>query len=69
MIYIKEVFCSSIDVEKMPKLGFGLMRLPMKEEEIDIGVVSRMVDEYMSAGLKYFDTAYVYSSSLNRRRK
>jgi predicted aldo/keto reductase-like oxidoreductase len=53
MICIKEVFCSSIDVEKMPNLGFGLIRLPMKEEEIDIEAVSRMVDEYMSAGLKY----------------
>jgi hypothetical protein len=39
MICIKEVFCSSIDVEKMPNLGFGLIRLPMKEEEIDIEAV------------------------------
>lgn len=60
MICLKEVFCISIDVKKMPKLGFGLMRLPVKEDEIDIEAVSRMVDEYMSAGLKYFDTAYVY---------
>ncbi len=45
MICLKEVFCISIDVEKMPKLGFGLMRLPVKEDEIDIEAVSRMVDE------------------------
>lgn len=31
MICLKEVFCISIDVEKMPKLGFGLRRLPMKD--------------------------------------
>ncbi len=44
----------------MPKLGFGLMRLPEKNGEIDIERVSRMVDLYMEAGMNYFDTAYVY---------
>lgn len=48
--------------EKMPKLGFGLMRLPEKDGEIDIPHVCRMVDAYMAAGLNYFDTAYVYHS-------
>ncbi|MBQ6230551.1 MAG: aldo/keto reductase [Eubacterium sp.] len=50
----------SIDLSKMPKLGFGLMRLPEKEGAIDIEHVKRMVDKYMSAGMNYFDTAYVY---------
>ena len=50
----------SIQLESMPKLGFGLMRLPEKEGKIDIGQVSRMVDAYMQAGMNYFDTAYVY---------
>ena len=50
----------SIQLESMPKLGFGLMRLPEKEGKIDIGQVSRMVDAYMKAGMNYFDTAYVY---------
>ena len=50
----------SIDLSKMPKLGFGLMRLPEKDGKIDIEHVSRMVDKYMNAGLNYFDTAYVY---------
>ena len=45
---------------KMPKLGFGLMRLPQKDEKIDIQQVCEMVDLYMQAGLCYFDTAYVY---------
>ena len=50
----------SIDLNKMPKLGFGLMRLPQKDGEIDLAQVCRMVDAYLDAGLTYFDTAYVY---------
>ena len=50
----------SIDLNTMPKLGFGLMRLPEKDGKIDIAHVSRMVDAYMQAGMNYFDTAYVY---------
>ena len=50
----------SIDLNTMPKLGFGLMRLPEKDGTIDIAHVSRMVDAYMQAGMNYFDTAYVY---------
>ena len=49
-----------IQLNNMPKLGFGLMRLPEKDGKIDIEHVSRMVDAYMTAGLNYFDTAYVY---------
>ncbi len=50
----------SIDLNKMPKLGFGLMRLPEKDGKVDITRVSDMVDAYMKAGMNYFDTAYVY---------
>ena len=50
----------SIDLTKMPKLGFGLMRLPEKNGVIDHEHVCRMVDKYMAAGMNYFDTAYVY---------
>ena len=50
----------SIDLTKMPKLGFGLMRLPEKDKKIDLEQVCRMVDAYLDAGLNYFDTAYVY---------
>ena len=49
-----------LEKDKMPKLGFGLMRLPEKDGSIDIDHVCRMVDMYMDAGLNYFDTAYVY---------
>lgn len=50
----------SIEISAMPKLGFGLMRLPEKEGEIDFAHVCRMVDSYMKKGFNYFDTAYVY---------
>ena len=44
------------------KLGFGLMRLPMQGEEIDLVEVKAMVDRFMKAGFTYFDTAYVYGN-------
>ena len=42
------------------KLGFGLMRLPMLGDEVDIEQTKQMVDLFMEAGLTYFDTAYGY---------
>ena len=50
----------SIDLQHMPKLGFGLMRLPQKGDAIDMDHLCGMVDAYMQAGMNYFDTAYVY---------
>ncbi len=50
----------SIDLNAMPKLGFGLMRLPEKDGEVNLEEVCQMVDSYMDAGFNYFDTAYVY---------
>ena len=47
----------------VPKLGFGLMRLPKKGISIDIEQVKEMVDLFMEAGFTYFDTAYVYPGS------
>ena len=44
----------------IPKLGFGLMRLPMLEKEVDIEQTKTMVDMFMKAGFTYFDTAYGY---------
>ncbi len=52
----------SIDMNRMPKLGFGLMRLPEKDGTIDLEQVCRMADAYLDAGFNYFDTAYVYHS-------
>ena len=46
------------------KLGFGLMRLPLLEDEtIDVAQVSQMVDEFLQAGGTYFDTAWAYGGS------
>jgi predicted aldo/keto reductase-like oxidoreductase len=42
------------------KLGFGLMRLPMIEKEIDLAQSKEMVDLFMAKGFTYFDTAYGY---------
>ncbi|MBR1906479.1 MAG: aldo/keto reductase [Clostridiales bacterium] len=44
----------------MPKIGFGLMRLPENDGVIDLDKVCKMADAYMAAGFNYFDTAYVY---------
>ena len=43
-LFRKEENHMSLNPETMPKLGFGLMRLPEKEGKIDIGQVSRMAD-------------------------
>lgn len=49
--------------ENVPKLGFGLMRLPKLENgKIDIEQTKKMVDMFMDAGFTYFDTAYVYDN-------
>ena len=40
--------------------GFGYMRLPMKDGEVDIEQTSRMVDTFLDAGFNYLDTAHGY---------
>ena len=40
--------------------GFGCMRLPMIDEEVDYDQVCKMVDEFISKGFNYFDTAHGY---------
>lgn len=49
--------------ENIPKLGFGLMRLPKNGDVIDVEQVKVMVDKFMEAGFTYFDTAWAYSGS------
>ena len=52
----------------MPKLGFGLMRLPKNEDgTIDVETSCRMVDACMENGFYYFDTAYVYDGGASER--
>lgn len=40
--------------------GFGCMRLPMKDGEVDTEETCRMVDTFLDAGFNYFDTAHGY---------
>ena len=46
------------------KLGFGLMRLPLTdpnvESSVDVEQLKKMVDIFMERGFTYFDTAYMY---------
>lgn len=48
-------------MERVKKnFGFGFMRLPMKDGEVDIPETNRMVDAFLDAGFNYFDTAHGY---------
>ena len=51
--------------ESTKKLGFGLMRLPMNGEKVDIEQTKKMVDYFMDNGFTYFDTAYVYINGIS----
>jgi len=46
------------------KLGFGFMRLPVKDcndqSSIDMELLHLMVDTFLERGFTYFDTAYMY---------
>ncbi len=42
------------------KLGFGCMRLPMKDGDVDYEQTCAMVDAFLEAGFNYFDTAHGY---------
>ena len=42
------------------KFGFGCMRLPMKDGEVDTVEFSDMVDTFLENGFNYFDTAHGY---------
>ena len=47
--------------------GFGYMRLPMKDGEVDLAETSRMVDAFLDAGFNYFDTAHGYLDGKSER--
>ncbi len=53
----------------MKKLGFGTMRLPLKDANdktsIDQKLFNQMVDVFMEAGFRYFDTAYLYHDEMS----
>lgn len=45
--------------------GFGCMRLPMKDGQVDDEEFSRMADAFITSGLNYFDTAHGYLGGLS----
>lgn len=46
--------------EVKKNFGFGCMRLPMKNGEVDYDEFSKMVDTFIENGFNYFDTAHGY---------
>ena len=51
--------------EVKKNFGFGLMRLPMKDDKIDNVELCKMVDFFMERGFNYFDTAHGYHNGLS----
>ena len=52
--------------EKLSRLGFGCMRLPLKEDKsIDEDELQRMVDYAIEHGVNYFDTAWPYHGGMS----
>lgn len=47
--------------------GFGCMRLPMTEGEVDKVEFSKMIDTFIKAGFNYFDTAHGYIDGKSER--
>ena len=51
-------------MKDMKKLGFGCMRLPLKDEKdqkaVDLKQTCDMIDVFLERGFTYFDTAYMY---------
>ena len=50
---------------QISRLGFGCMRLPMKDGQVDKEEFSRMADDFITSGLNYFDTAHGYLGGLS----
>ena len=46
----------------MENFGFGCMRLPMKDGQVNEDEFCRMADAFIASGLNYFDTAHGYIS-------
>jgi len=54
---------STINTDKIGKLGFGYMRLPRNGEKIDYEHSNGMADIFLESGGTYFDVAYVYDGA------
>lgn len=55
--------------ESVPKLGFGMMRLPKEGDAFDIEQIKKMVDLFLEAGFRYFDTSWGYHGSEEAMRE
>ncbi len=47
--------------------GFGCMRLPMKDGEVDVSEFQKMIDAFLESGFNYFDTAHGYLDGKSER--
>jgi len=54
---------STIQTDKIGKLGFGYMRLPRIKGEFDYEQINKMADMFLENGGTYFDTAYGYEGA------
>ena len=60
------VLLSEREINGIGKLGFGLMRLPRREDgAMDIEQIREMTDLFLEKGFNYFDTAFVYDGGLS----
>lgn len=46
--------------KSLPKLGFGCMRFPVKDNNIEFEAAKQLIHHAYNNGLNYFDTAYNY---------
>ena len=52
----------------MNKMGFGYLRLPKTADgAVDYALLSKMADEFIARGGRYFDTAYTYLDGESER--
>ena len=54
---------STIQMDKIGRLGFGYMRLPRKGAEFDTEQIKKMADAFIDSGGTYFDAAFVYEGA------
>ncbi len=55
----RKILVSKVEKE-VSLLGFGCMRFPMKDGEVDVQEAKKMIDYAVSKGVNYIDTAYPY---------
>ena len=62
---MEEIEMKQFYPEVHKKLGFGCMRLPMSNEEVDTVEMKKMVDLFLERGFNYFDTAHGYVGGMS----